>query len=211
MAETSQTTISNINTTSAQANKLPATEDKESGLLKRVKIDSIIFLVLVVTALVGVAMTNSTKTQAYMYWWILMAVEAVIVTLWAVWLSRQDELKKSIHTVLYEQLVLWGAALAAVFMVYRIMSIGQIDFNAAGLLMLLILAFATFIDGALVSWKLFIVSLIFIITLLFASYVEKFLWAIVILALVVAAAAIGISYWRSHHNSKAESELNPVH
>ncbi|MFZ1386996.1 MAG: hypothetical protein WBP46_20695 [Thiolinea sp.] len=186
-------------TGTATSSSLPLTakEQKRVQFLKRIKIDSIIFLVLVIAALIGVAMTNSTKAQAYLYWWILIGVEAVIVTAWAVWLSRQQLLKKPSNLVLYEQLVLWGAALGAVFIVYRIMILGQIDFNAAGLLMLLVLALVTFIDGALVSWKLFVVSLIFIITLLFASYVEKFLWTIIILALLIAGATIGVSYWRS--------------
>lgn len=198
--------LSTTNNKSPPSKTTTGKDDKKAQLLRRVKIDSIVFLILVVVALVGVAMTNSTKTQAYLYWWILMGVEAVIVTAWAIWLSRQQELKKTVHVVLYEQLVLWGAALAAVFMIYRIMQIGQIDFNAAGLLMLLILAFATFIDGALVSWKLFIVSLIFIITLLFASYVEKFLWAMMILALAIAGGAIAFSYWSSHHTDKKEDQ-----
>lgn len=181
---------------------LTAKQVKRARIVKRVKIDSIIFMILVVAALIGVAMTNSTKAQAYIYWWVLIGVEAVIVTAWAIWLSRQNELKKPVNTVIYEQAVLWGAALAAVFMVYRIMVLGQIDFNAAGLLMLLVLALVTFIDGALVSWKMFVVSLIFIITLLFASYVEKFLWAIVVLGLLVAGATVGISYWRSNKEDK---------
>lgn len=177
---------------------LPVHDENKTQVLKRLKIDSIIFIILVAAALIGVAMTNSAKTQAYLYWWVLMAIEAVVITVWAIWLSHQQVLNKPIRLVLYEQLVLWLAALAAVFLIYRLMGLGLVDINAAGLLMLLILAFATFIDGALVSWKLFLVSLIFIITLLFASYVEKFIWALILISLTIAALAIAVSYWHSH-------------
>lgn len=177
---------------------LPVNDENKTQVLKRLKIDSIIFIILVAAALIGVVMTNSAKTQAYLYWWVLMAIEAVVITVWAIWLSHQQVLNKPIRLVLYEQLVLWLAALAAVFLIYRLMGLGLVDINAAGLLMLLILAFATFIDGALVSWKLFLVSLIFIITLLFASYVEKFIWALILISLTIAALAIAVSYWHSH-------------
>lgn len=185
------------------ASVTPSTEDRSARLIKSLKINTLIFIVLVVAALVGVAMTNSAKTQAYMYWWILIGIEAVIITIWAIWLSRQQILKKPVQTVLYEQLVLWLAALGAVSLIYRLMGVGLVDINTAGLLMLLMLAFATFVAGALVSWQLYIVSLIFVSTLLFASYIEKYLWALILITLLIAVIAVAISYWysRRHHST----------
>jgi hypothetical protein len=178
---------------------------KKAKFMRRLKIDSALFILLVLVALVGVAMTNSSKNQAYVYWWVVMGIQAVVTTIWAVWLAKEDELNKTVPMILYEQAVLWGSGFVAVFFVYKMMGFNQIDFNATGLLMLLILALVTFIDGALVSWKLYIVSLIFIVTLFFASYVEKFLWVMVIVALAAAVIAIGVSFWRVHHK-KHEAE-----
>jgi uncharacterized membrane protein len=73
---------------------------------------------------------------------------------------------------------------------------GRLNYETTGLLILLVLAFTTFIDGMLVSWKLYVVGLLLLLTLLMATYVESFLWMIVLAAVVMIALVLVFVVWK---------------
>ena len=80
--------------------------------------------------------------------------------------------------------------------IYLLLGTGRLNYETTGLLILLVLAFATFIDGMLVSWKLYVVGLLLLFTLLLATYVEQFLWMIVLAALVMIALVLVFVVWK---------------
>ncbi|OQX14115.1 MAG: hypothetical protein BWK73_10205 [Thiothrix lacustris] len=163
------------------------------------KVDVLIFSGIMLLALLGVGITDYSVSRAHSYWRYLMIVMAVLTTLWGVWRSRKLGLAHG-SKLLYQQMILWGAALTAMMMIYLLQAAGRLDFEITGLMILLVLALVTFIDGMLVSWKLYLVGLILLMALLLAMYVEAFLWMIVLAALLAVALVVVFVMWkiRSH-------------
>ncbi|EIJ36925.1 hypothetical protein [Thiothrix nivea] len=54
----------------------------------------------------------------------------------------------------------------------------------------------TKVDGMLVSWKLYVVGALLLLTLLMATYVEQFLWMIVLAAVVMIALVLVFVVWK---------------
>ena len=81
------------------------------------------------------------------------------------------------------------AVFVAVNLVYFLFHSGRLDSENTGLVILLILALATFLAGLRLGWRLCILGFLLGSTLILATYLEEFLW-IVLLVVVVAAAGI---------------------
>ncbi|HPE61532.1 MAG: hypothetical protein KDI15_05500 [Thiothrix sp.] len=103
--------------------------------------------------------------------------------------------------MLFQQLVLWGGALVAMAVVYLLLGTGRLNYETTGLLILLLLAFTIFVDGMLVSWKLYVISALLLLTLLLATYVEQYLWMIVIAAVVMMALVVMYVIWQIRHHA----------
>ena len=121
------------------------------------KVDAIVFVGIMLLALLGVGITDYRGTSAHGYWRYLLILMALITTLWGIWRSRRLGLAHG-SRILFQQLVLWSGALIATAVVYLLLGTGRLNYETTGLLTLLLLAFATFVDGMLVSWKLYVVS-----------------------------------------------------
>ena len=159
------------------------------------KVDAFIFVVVIIVAMLGVGITDYQGEKAHVYWRYILLVLAMTTTVWGLWRSRELGLRHN-SKLLGQQLILWGAAVVAMLIIYQLLNAGRVDFEAAGLLILLILAFTTFIDGMLVSWKLYFVGLLLLLTLLLATYVEEFLWIILLVALVLVIGVVGFIVWK---------------
>ncbi len=162
------------------------------------KLDALIFGGIMLLALLGVGITDYSAASAHSYWRYLMLAMAVLTTLWGVWRTRKLGLAQG-SKLLYQQSILWGSALVAMLVIYLLQAEGRLDFEITGLMILLVLALATFIDGMLVSWKLYIVGLVLLSALLLATYVEAFLWMIVLASLVVVGAVVTFVVWKMRH------------
>jgi uncharacterized membrane protein len=87
-----------------------------------------------------------------------------------------------------------------VAVIYRLLDTGRVNYETTGLLILLVLTLTTFVDGMLVSWKLYVVSALLLFSLLMAMYVGQLLWMIVLVALVLIGLVLAYVIWkiRSH-------------
>lgn len=172
---------------------------------RRLKTDAAFFGILMLIALFGVGLTDLRGIKAVNYWDWLMVIFAITTTVWGIWHSRKDGLKTN-GKLLYQQAIVWGAAFVAMTAVYLLQTTGRLNFEATGLLMLLILATVTFIDGLFVSWMLYAVGVLLLATMLLALYVEQFLWMIILLA-VVLIIAVGIYVYNGmqHRQQSATS------
>lgn len=179
---------------------LPVAEP--SATFKQVlKVDVVLFIGIVFLALLGVGITNYRVDNAYSYWSYMLVFLALMTTAWGGWRSKKLGLLQG-GKLLYQQAILWGAALIAVAVIYRLLEAGRINVDTTGLLVLLMLTFATFVDGMLVSWKLYVVGALLLLTLLMAAYVGQFLWIILLAAVVLIALVLIFVVWkiRSYSN-----------
>lgn len=162
------------------------------------KIDMMLFIGIMFLTLLGVGITDYNGESAHTYWRYMIILMAITTTLWGTWRAWRLGLAK-ISKLLYQQVVLWGTALVALKVIYLLLNTGRLNFETTGLLILLLLASITCIDGMLVSWKLYVVSALLWFTLLMATHVEQYLWMIVIAAVVMVALVIIFVVWKLRH------------
>jgi cation transport ATPase len=159
------------------------------------KIDAMLFVGIVFLSLLGVGITDYRGESAHSYWRYMLIAMALMTTLWGVWRAGRLGLAEG-GKLLFRQIILWGATLAAMSVIYLLLSTGRLNYETTGLLILLVLAFATFVDGMLVSWKLYVVGGLLLFTLLMATYVEQYLWMIVITAVVLIVLVLLFVVWK---------------
>lgn len=176
--------------------------DSSATFKQVLKVDAVLFVSIVFFAVLGVGITNYRIDSAYSYWSYMLVFLALMTTAWGMWRSKKLGLLKS-GQLLYQQAILWGGALVTVAVIYRLLNAGRINVDTTGLLVLLMLTFTTFVDGMLVSWKLYVVSALLLLTLLMAAYVGQFLWIILLAAVVLIALVLIFVVWkiRSYSNN----------
>jgi hypothetical protein len=184
-----------VNKTINKADSPPVLADSKATLTQVLKVDAILFVGITFFALLGVGITNYRGDTAYSYWSYMLVALALVTTVWGSWRSKRLGLLEH-GKLLYQQVIVWGAALVAVAVIYRLLNSGRINFETTGLLVLLMLTFATCIDGMLVSWKLYVVSALLLATLLMAAYVGQFLWMIMLGAAVVVGFVLIFVVWK---------------
>lgn len=169
---------------------------ERARVLKHIlKVDAALFLGVVSLALLGVGITTVQGGSAHYYWAGLMVLMALATTGWGMWRSKHLGVMKS-GRLLLEQTILWGGGLVAVVVIYQLLDTEHISYETTGLLVLLVLTLVTFVDGLLVSWKLYVVSGVLLSALLTVLYAGQFLWLIVLAAVVLAGLVLAFVFWR---------------
>jgi len=105
------------------------------------------------------------------------------------------------HWYWLAMVVVWLSVLVAVNLVYFLFHSGRLDSENTGLVILLILALATFLAGMRQDWRLCLLGVLLGVALILATYLEEFLW---IILMVVLAAAAGI-YFMARYKPASEN------
>ncbi len=96
---------------------------------------------------------------------------------------------------LLKQMIHWGGALVAILCVYTLLHTGRINYEEAGLIMLLVLALATFLAGIHVGWHFYVLGALLALTTVVAAYMEEFMWVILLVAVAIVVATF---FWSKH-------------
>ncbi|MGB5542708.1 MAG: hypothetical protein WBO15_04865 [Gammaproteobacteria bacterium] len=157
--------------------------------------DSIVMLVLSVLAIIGIGITDFAPQSSRWYWlWMVVATGRVCIVLhW----SRARKAGESITAILKTEPLIWLSVLVAVNLVYFLLHTGRLDNENTGLIVLLILALATFHAGLRLDWRLSVLGVVFGITLVLATYLEEFFWMVLLASLAVLA----VSYLIARHRT----------
>jgi hypothetical protein len=105
------------------------------------------------------------------------------------------------HWYWLAMVVVWLSVLVAVNLVYFLFHSGRLDSENTGLVILLILALATFLAGMSQDWRLCLLGVLLGGALILATYLEEFLW---IILMVVLTAAAGI-YFMARYKPASEN------
>jgi hypothetical protein len=166
---------------------------KETGIRNTLKQylgpDGIIMILLVLLAIVGIGITDFSPQLSHWYWLAMVVITGIacIVMEW----SRARKKGLSATTILKKEVFIWLGVLVAVNLVYFLFHSGRLDSENTGLVILLILALATFLAGLRLDWRLCLLGGVLSGALILATYLEEFLW---IVLMVVLAAAAGIYF-----------------
>ena len=148
--------------------------------------DALVLAGMIGLSYIGVAITSFAPEKSHWYWLMLVFVFAG-VCIFAQWArGRGTEVKLS--TLLRMQIFHWAALLVAIQVVYMLLRTGRIDFEATGFLLFLLLSFTTFLQGAHLDWRFYLVGLFLALSLILAIYVAAFLWVTLLIAILFVAA-----------------------
>ena len=159
------------------------------------KTDIIIFAALIILTLLGVALTNVSPSHAHKYWLAMILFFAIgaIATGWQ--RATEKGQKKQLIT---SQLLHWGSTLVAVIVVYTFLHTGQIQNETVSLMILLILALSSFLDGFHVGWHFSVLGILLAISVVTISYIEEFMWVITIIAVILLALSFFWNKYKKH-------------
>ncbi len=160
--------------------------------------DKIIFVVLILFTLGGVALTNMSPADAHKYWLAMNLVFAVgaIATGWQ--RASEQGLKTKL---IMSQLFHWCSTLIAVAVVYAFFHSGQIQNETVSLMILLVLALSAFLDGIHVGWHFSVIGVLLAISAVIISYIDEYIWIIAFIAIIFVAISY---YWNKRRENAAD-------
>jgi hypothetical protein len=177
---------------------------KETGIRNTLKQylgpDGIIMILLVLLAIVGIGITDFSPQLSHWYWLAMVVITGIacIVMEW----SRARKKGLSATTILKKEVFIWLGVLVAVNLVYFLFHSGRLDSENTGLVILLILALATFLAGLRLDWRLCLLGGVLSGALILATYLEEFLWIVLMVVLAAAAGIYFMARLKSGHEGK---------
>jgi hypothetical protein len=166
-----------------------------SDILSRKKflIEDGILIFLLILCLAGIAVTDFSAADGYVYWVItvfIFAVSAIIIA----WLqSKQNEVH--FGDIVKEQTLHWLTTLLIVFGTFLLQKSEQLTADNADLVILLILSLATMLDGLRIGWKFSLVGLFLGASSIIGAFFEYFLWIDIGIAIFIVMASFAWEIW----------------
>ena len=137
-----------------------------------------ILMALMTLAVIGVGITYLYPDKSFRYWLAMVPVfgGACLVLEWA----RLRNKGKDFWSIVKGQLYHWSGVLITVYLVYLLVKSQQLNNQNAGLVVLLVLALATFLAGIQLGWRLYLIGGFLWIVLLRAAYLTGYLWVLIL-------------------------------
>ncbi|MGZ8191712.1 MAG: hypothetical protein ACXWTS_10870, partial [Methylococcaceae bacterium] len=129
-----------------------------------------LFTVLLILSLIGVAISDISPTQSHLYW-IVMVIMFGVTSIIANYNRAENIDKTQLKKDIFIQILHWLGGLVAVLIVYAFYHTGRITPEETGLVVLLILALTTYLDGIRISWRFGFVGLYLGIIAICAAYI----------------------------------------
>ncbi len=181
--------------TDTETESLPQKTGIGNTLKRYLGPDGVIMILLALLAIVGIGITDYSPQRSHLYW-IAMVVVTGIACVVMEW-SRSRKTGHSIGAILKSEGLFWLSILIAVYLVYFLLRAGRLDSENTGLVILLILALATFLAGLRLGWRLCILGVLLGCTLIMATYLEEFLWIVLMVVMFAAAAVYFMARFKS--------------
>ncbi|OQY13495.1 MAG: hypothetical protein B6I31_00990 [Desulfobacteraceae bacterium 4572_19] len=169
--------------------------DKETMFSKMKKESP--YIILIILSLLGVGIISFSTQNSSWYWQIMIPIFGItcILTEW----KRTKESNKSLWGLVRTQFLHWGAF----FLIMRLdfLSVVHANMNdiVTGMVMLMLLAFSTFIAGIYIGWRFCVVGLFLAGTVAVLAFLEKSTILLFMIMLIVAILLIVVSYFWTKH------------
>lgn len=136
-------------------NEERAPEAREQEVPTILWLDEGVLVFLLIFSIIGAAATKYSPAEAYLYWIAMIPIFGIgsIISAWAQASAYGHVRGQPLGELVKIQLLHWGGTLATVIGVAIINYYGRITGEEAALVILLILALATFLDGIRIGWR----------------------------------------------------------
>lgn len=170
------------------------TQAEQAGAVQRLPIDEIVLIVMVALSLVGMAITHFSPQESFMYWLAMIFVfgVAAIVAGWSQAKEKGHVRGYLLKELFFQQALHWLGSLLTVLAIFVLLLNGRMSSETAGLVILLILGLATFLDGIRIGWRYSLAGAYLEVTAVVAALVKNFIPLLFVLGVAIVAATI---YW----------------
>lgn len=156
-----------------------------------------IYIFMVVWAVGGLAYTDIYPVSSVSFWQLTTVLFAIIAIIHVV---RSESVGRM--GLALKQLAHWGAFLAAMALLHSHMVIDLVTGDSLGIVTLILLALAVFLDGVYVDWRFAVVGLVLAIGVFVVAWLDD--TALGMFLVVLIAAALGVLYLLRHFQAKHE-------
>lgn len=137
-------------------------------------LEQTIFIVMLLLSLIGIVVTDFSRHDGYGYW-LFMVVVFGLLSILVSWLqSKTGEIE--FGEIVKEQASHWLLTLVIVGAAFFIQKSGQLTETSASLVILLLLAMSTILDGRRIGWQFMLIGCYLVASAIIIAYVEAFIW-----------------------------------
>jgi len=153
-------------------------------------IEEVILVLLLAFSLVGVRITDHSPVDGYGYWMTMVFVFAMFATFIA---SLQANFQATaLKAILREQILHWFTSLMFMEGIFLLFAHGHLSAYDAGIVLMMILAQATILDGLRIGWRFSLVGVFLGICALIAVMTVHYFWiGLLIAASIIVGTIIG--------------------
>jgi putative Mn2+ efflux pump MntP len=157
-------------------------------------VEEVVLIIVIILCLVGIAVTDFSPQDAFVYWMSMIFVFGIcaMVTGWfnAKLIHDPEEEGHKIKEMFVDQFLHWLGALVAVGCLFSFIEAERIDQETTSLMVLLILALATYLDGIRIGWRFSVAGIYLALTAVAANFIDTFMPWLVVLALVIIGVTV---------------------
>ncbi len=162
--------------------------------VRKFNLEHFAFIGLIVFSLIGIAMTNLSPIISFWYWLAMVPVfaGAAVVTEW----TQARHLGDTVTHVIKIQIAHWSGVVIALLATHTLWANGRLQNEDTGLVILLTLAVATYLDGPHCGWRFYLAGSFLFLIAVVAAHIKYFVWFVILLAVPIVLLGI---YLDEHH------------
>jgi len=170
------------------------TDEQSQPASWKFQIEESILILLLFLSMIGVWITDKTPSDGYWYWMIMIFLFGLAAMI--IGGMRAKKREHLLRDVLLVQTMHWGGSMLIVLAAFSLLHSGRLDSENTGLVILLILALATFLDGIRVGWRFSMAGVFLGITAVLAGHMRHFIWPVILLAVFIVFITIAFQSWQ---------------
>lgn len=142
-----------------------------------------LFILRLVLSLLGALIAHSFRHTGHDYWLLMMLLFSLIALAPSYYQVKKN---KSHRKLFFDQVMHWAGGLFAATVVYAYHASGRIYHEEAGLIVLLMLALTTYLDGIKSGWRSCFIGVFLGLTAICIAYFDDYIWQLSIFAAIAA-------------------------
>jgi len=158
-----------------------------------------LFTLRLLLSLLGAYIGYSYRHTSHDYWFVMIFLFTAIAIAPDYYQFKQHG---DNHKALIDRLLHWSGGLCAGIVIYAYHNSGRIFHEEAGLIVLLILALTTYLDGIKRGWRCIFAGLFLGLVTVCVAYFDSYIWQL------SALAAVAVVY--SHYRQSAGTQTGTI-
>ncbi len=170
-------------------------------------LEDLLLVVLILLTMTGIYISNiaTADIDGYLYWMVMIVVFAISAMLISIVQSKHTGTVAK--NIIKEQSLHWLGAILALFGVLLLVHSGSLTHDSAGLIFLLVLSLATYLDGIRIGWRFGLIGNYLGLAAVVMAYSDKSMWILYATAVLIIVAVFYVDRKRTTRQlSKQESD-----